>query len=154
MSSICGFLWLLWFSWHTQLLQFWWPGAAVTRRFFVVIKKKVREKEKQQKPSFVDSRIGTDGHAHYPPQVLTTTHLRSRYIWGTQYVLWSLNLDQCYFCLASMNCGPCTVIELATQYLGTNNQRTQPRKNKAFCIHWFLEIKNKPAKKIIEHLFS
>ena len=31
---------------------------------------------------------------------------------GTRYVLSSLNLDQCYFCVTSMNSGPRAVIEL------------------------------------------
>ena len=52
MSSICGFLWLLWFSWHTQLLRFWWPGAAVTRRFFCCHQKKSTWKRKTTKTKF------------------------------------------------------------------------------------------------------
>ena len=79
----------------------------------------------------MDAGTRTNGRAHYPPQALATTHLRHRDIRGTQYVLLKLNLDQC---LASMNSGPCTVIELATWYLGMNNQTRQPQKNEAFRI--------------------
>ena len=43
-----------------------------------------------------------------------------------------------------------------------SNNQTKPAQKmlfllflqKAFCTLWFLEIKNKPAKKIIEHFFS
>jgi len=45
--------------------------------------KKVSEKEKQQKPSFVDSGTRTNGRPHYPPQALATTHLSHHDIQGT-----------------------------------------------------------------------
>ena len=104
-----------------------WVGIIV-----FINEKKVSEKEKPQKPNFVDSWTWTDRRTHCPPQALTITRLGHRDIQRPQYVLLSLSFDQCYFRLASVNSGPCAVIELATQYLGTNNQTTPPRKTKLY----------------------